>query len=60
MIGSLRPSNEARQRMDDWLAKSKDGTISRKEESELDEYLQLERILILAKARVRKHTRLEQ
>jgi len=38
------------------IAKNKDGDILAEEQSELDDYLQLERILILAKARAHQHT----
>jgi hypothetical protein len=57
---AFHPSYEATQRVEELVAKSKDGIISTEEESELDDYLQLEHILILAKARARKHTRIEQ
>lgn len=57
---AFRPSHEATRRVEELVAKSKNGTMSAEEESELDDYLQLEHILILAKARARKHTHLEQ
>lgn len=57
---AFRPSDEATQRVAELVAKSKDGTISTEEQSELDDYLQLEHILILAKARARQHTQLGQ
>ena len=57
---AFRPSHEATRRVEDLVAKSKDGTISIEEQSELEDYLQLEHILILAKARARQHMRLEQ
>ncbi len=53
---AFRPSDEATQRVEELVAKSKSGTISTEEEAELDDYLQLEHLLILAKARARKHT----
>ena len=56
-VVAFRPSDEAIQRVMELIAKSKDGTISMEEHSELDDYLQLEHILILAKARARQHTR---
>jgi hypothetical protein len=34
---------------------SRQGTISPEEQSELDDYLQLEHLLIVAKARARQH-----
>lgn len=57
---AFRPSDKAVQRVQSLVAKRKDGSISSEEQSELDDYLQLEHILILAKARARQHTRLEQ
>jgi hypothetical protein len=57
-VVAFRPSDEATRRVLELVAKSKDGTISTEEQSELDDYLQLEHILILAKARARQHTQL--
>jgi hypothetical protein len=59
-VVAFRPSDEATQRVRELVAKSKDGTISTEEQSELEDYLQLEHILILAKARARQHTQLAQ
>ena len=59
-VVAFRPSDEATQRVSELIAKSKDGTISAEEQSELDDYLQLEHILILAKARARQYTQLGQ
>jgi hypothetical protein len=59
-VVAFRPSDEATQRVQELVAKSKDGTISTEEQSELEDYLQLEHILILAKARARQHTQLAQ
>jgi hypothetical protein len=55
---AFRPSDEATQRVAELVDKSKDGIISTEEQSELEDYLQLEHILILAKARARQHTQL--
>ena len=55
---AFRPSDGATQRVAELIAKSKDGIISTEERSELDDYLQLEHILILAKARARQYTEL--
>jgi hypothetical protein len=41
------------QRVGDLIARSRDGVISSEEQAELDDYLQLEHLLILAKARAR-------
>lgn len=57
---AFRPSAEATQRVAELVAKSTEGSISPEEQSELDDYLQLEHILILAKARARLHIRLGQ
>lgn len=57
-LAAFRPSDQATQRVAELVAKSKDGTISPEEQSELDDYLQLEHILILAKARARQYTQL--
>lgn len=59
-VVAFRPSEQATLRVAELVAKSKDGTISAEEQSELDDYLQLEHILILAKARARQHTQLGQ
>lgn len=59
-VVAFRPSDEATGRVGGLVAKSKDGTISEEEQSELDDYLQLEHILILAKARARQHLQLGQ
>ena len=55
---AFRPSDEATQRVAELVDKSKDGIISMEEQSELEDYLQLEHILILAKARARQHMQL--
>lgn len=55
-VVAFRPSDEATRRVAELVAKSKDGTISVDEQSELEDYLQLEHILILAKARARQYT----
>ena len=57
---AFRPSDESTQRVQELVSKSKEGNISTEEQSELEDYLQLEHILILAKARARQHTQLAQ
>ena len=52
---AFRPSEETTRRLEDLVENSRHGTISLEEQSELDDYLQLEHILILAKARARQH-----
>lgn len=54
---AFRPSQKTTQRVEELIEKSKQGVISSEEQSELDDYLQLEHILILAKARAREHIR---
>jgi hypothetical protein len=55
LSGHPRASRSASQR---WSSRSKDGTISPEEQSELGDYLQVEHIMIMAKARARQHTEL--
>ncbi len=50
-ILALRPSPEFQARVSDLLYRSKQGDLSRQEESDLDRYLMLEHIVRLAKAR---------
>jgi hypothetical protein len=57
-VVAFGPSDEATRRVMELVVKSKDGTISTEEQSELDDYLQLEHILILAKAPGRRHTQI--
>ncbi len=49
----FRPSDVAQARVEDLLAREKDGEISDAEKSELDHFLQLEHLMRLAKARAR-------
>ena len=51
-----RPSDSVQQRVAELVERSKDGSISSEEQSELEDYLQLEHIMIMAKARARQHT----
>ena len=50
---SFRPSETAQERVDDLLAREKEGESSPAEKSELDHYMQLEHLMRLAKARAR-------
>lgn len=59
-VVAFRPSKETTGRVAELVARSKDGSISTEEQSELEDYLQIEHILILAKARARQHTSLGQ
>jgi hypothetical protein len=58
-VVAFRPSVSAQQRVAELVERSKDGSISAEEQSELEDYLQLEHIMIMAKVRARQHTRLE-
>ncbi|CAN5360104.1 hypothetical protein BH24GEM3_BH24GEM3_22130 [soil metagenome] len=51
----FRPSDEARARVADLLAREKTGSLSAEEASELEHYLQLEHVMRLAKARARQY-----
>lgn len=55
---AFRPSEQAQRRVAELVAKNSDNTISTEEQAELDDYLQVEHILILAKARARQHAQL--
>jgi hypothetical protein len=49
----FRPSEASQARVEDLLAREKDGELSSAEKSELDHYLQIEHLMRLAKARAR-------
>lgn len=55
-VVAFRPSDTARQRVAELVERSKEGGISDEDQSELEDYLQLEHIMIMAKARARQHT----
>jgi len=55
-VVAFRPSESAQQRVAELVERSKEATISAEDQSELDDYLQLEHIMIMAKARARQHT----
>ena len=57
-VVAFRPSEAVQLRVRDLVERSKEGALSAEEESELADYLQLEHIMIMAKARAREHTRL--
>ena len=52
---SFRPSPEARWRVSELIARRNGGAISAEEAQELDDFLELEHLLIMAKARARRH-----
>jgi len=57
-VVAFRPSDSVQRRVSDLVERSKDGSISSEEQAELEDYLQLEHIMIMAKARARQHTQL--
>ena len=52
---AFRPSDAAQHRVNELVSKKQDGTLTADEESELEEFLHWEHILILAKAQARRH-----
>jgi len=60
MVIAFRPSEAFAQRVTELVERSHDGTISQEERSELDDCLQLEHIMVMAKARARQHIQLGQ
>src|SRR5258706_10797552 len=57
-VVAFRPSEIVRQRVAELVERSHDENISAEEQSELEDYLQLEHIMIMAKARAREYTQL--
>ena len=55
-VVAFRPSNIVQQRVAELAERSKEGRLSTEEQSELEDYLQLEHIMIMAKARARQYT----
>ena len=55
---AFRPSDTVQKRVAALVEQSETGAISPEEQSELEDYLQLEHIMIMAKARARQHTTL--
>ena len=51
---AIRPSSELQARVSELLGRSKDGELSRQEETELERYLTLEHLVRLAKAHAHK------
>jgi hypothetical protein len=49
----FRPSEATRERVSELIERQNDGQLSEAESSELDDFLQLEHILIMAKAKAR-------
>ena len=57
-VMAFRPSDGVQRRVAELIERSKDGSLSVEDQSELEDYLQLEHIMIMAKARARQHTQL--
>jgi len=57
-VVAFRPSESVQQRVAALAERSSEGSISAEEQSELEDYLQLEHIMIMAKARARQHSQL--
>lgn len=57
-VVAFHPSPAARQRLTELSERSEEGTITSEEQSELEDFLQLEHIMIMAKARARQYTQL--
>ena len=53
---AFRPSDGVRHRVGELIERSKDGSISAENQSELEDYLHIEHIMIMAKARARQLT----
>jgi hypothetical protein len=53
---AFRPSREVQERVAELVERSQEGSISTEDQAELDDYLQLEHLMIMAKARARLHT----
>jgi hypothetical protein len=54
----FRPSQAVQSRVEELIRLSKDGIISADQQSELEDFLELEHLIILAKARARQLTKL--
>lgn len=54
-VVAFGPSEAVQQRVADLVERSKEAKLSTEEQSELEDYLQLEHIMIMAKARARQY-----
>jgi hypothetical protein len=52
---AFRPSPAVQDRISDLLVRNQEGTLSSEEQSELDDFVQLEHLLIMAKAQAHRH-----
>jgi len=57
-VVAFHPSDGVQRRVAELIERSSEGAISAEDQSELEDYLQLEHIMIMAKARARQHTQL--
>ena len=57
---AFRPSDALQRRVAELTERARDGSISPEERCELDDCLQLEHIMVMAKARARQHIQLGQ
>jgi hypothetical protein len=57
-VVAFRPSDGVQQRVAELVERSTNGSISSEEQSELEDYLHLAHIMIMAKARACQHTQL--
>jgi hypothetical protein len=55
-VVAFRPSKLAQERVEQLIEGSKSGSLTAEEQAELDDFLQLEHIMIMAKARARQYT----
>ncbi len=53
-IVQFRPSEAVQQRVADLLERQREGQLSAEETSELDDFVQIEHLMIMAKARARQ------
>ena len=52
---AFHPSEKSRERVWDLISRDKEAILSSDEKSELEHYMQLEHLMRMAKARVRRH-----
>jgi uncharacterized protein YnzC (UPF0291/DUF896 family) len=57
-VVAFHPSEQVQQRVAELVERSKSGGLADEEKSELEDYLQLEHNMIMAKPRARTHTQL--
>jgi hypothetical protein len=57
-VVAFRPSRAVQERVAELIERSQDGSISAEDQSELQDYLQLEHIMVMAKAKARQHRQL--